>query len=70
MPSLPQPDKYSDERLDAYLFIEDVDALYAEFAAQGVACTRGLSNMPWHSREFVVNYSDGRLLPIGANLHD
>jgi hypothetical protein len=29
---------------------------------------RGLGNMPWHSREFVVKDCDGRLLAFGANL--
>jgi len=59
----------------------DADALYAEYAAQGVECTRGLGNMPWHKREFVsfsrhsslatvfvVKDCDGRLLAFGANL--
>jgi hypothetical protein len=62
------PDKYADELLDAYLFIEDADALYAEYAARGVEFTRGLANMPWNSREFVVKDCDGRLLAFGANL--
>ena len=53
---------------DAYLFVEDADALYAEYAAQGVELTRGLGNMPWHRREFVVKDCDGRLLAFGANL--
>jgi hypothetical protein len=44
------------------------DALYAEYAAQGVEFTRGLGNMPWHCREFVVKDCDGRLLAFGANL--
>jgi uncharacterized glyoxalase superfamily protein PhnB len=61
-------DKYEDELLDAYLFVEDADALYAEYAAQGVEFTRELGNMPWHSREFVVRDCDGRLLAFGANL--
>ena len=52
----------------AYLFVEDADALYAEYAAQGVEFTRGLGNMPWHTREFVVKDGDGRLLAFGANL--
>ena len=46
--------KYRDELLDAYLFVEDADALYAEYAAKGVEFTREVANMPWHSREFVV----------------
>jgi len=45
--------------LDAYLFLEDADALYAEYAAQGVEFTRGLANMPWQCREFVVKDCDG-----------
>jgi uncharacterized glyoxalase superfamily protein PhnB len=48
--------------------VEDADALYAEYAAQGVEFTRGLGNMPWHTREFVVKDCDGRLLAFGANL--
>ena len=67
-PPTANPDKYADELLDAYLFVEDADALYAEYAAQGVEFTRGPGNMPWHCREFVVKDCDGRLLAFGANL--
>jgi uncharacterized glyoxalase superfamily protein PhnB len=67
-PPTANPNKYRDELLDAYLFVEDADALYAEFAAQGVEFTRGVADMPWHSREFVVKDCDGRLLAFGANL--
>jgi uncharacterized glyoxalase superfamily protein PhnB len=67
-PPTGNPDKYSDELLDAYLSIEDADALYAEYVARGVEFTRGLGNTPWNSREFVVKDCDGRLLAFGANL--
>lgn len=67
-PPTPNPDKYADELLDAYLVIENADALYAEYAARGVEFARGLANMPWNSREFVVKDCDGRLLAFGANL--
>ena len=67
-PPTANPSKYSDELLDAYLFIEDADALYAEYAARGVEFARELANMPWNSREFVVKDCDGRLLAFGANL--
>ena len=30
--------------------------------------TRGVANMPWQSREFVVKDCDGRLVAFGANL--
>jgi uncharacterized glyoxalase superfamily protein PhnB len=67
-PPTANPDKYQDELLDAYLFVEDADALYAEYAAHGVMFTRELGDMPWGSREFVVKDCDGRLLAFGANL--
>ena len=63
----PNPDKYAEELLDAYLFIEDADALYAEYASRGVEFTRALGDTPWRSREFVVKDCDGRLLAFGAN---
>lgn len=61
-------DKYKEELLDAYIGVENVDALYAEYAAKGVEFTRGLADMPWMSREFVVKDCDGRLLAFGSNL--
>ena len=66
-PPTPNLDKYADELLDAYLNIEDADALYAEYAARGVRFTRGPANMPWHKREFVVKDCDGRLLAFGSD---
>ena len=67
-PPKPNPDKYADELIDAYLFVEDADALYAEYAAEGPEFVRELANMPWGSREFVVKDCDGRLLAFGANI--
>jgi uncharacterized glyoxalase superfamily protein PhnB len=67
-PPLANPDKYDDELLDAYLFVDDADALYAEYSVKGVEFTRGLADTPWNSREFVVKDCDGRLLAFGADL--
>lgn len=67
-PPAANPDKYSDELLDAYLFVEDVDALYAEFTAKAVKFSRDLGDTPWQSREFVVKDCDGRLLAFGARI--
>ncbi len=67
-PPTSNPNKYPDELLDAYLFVEDADALYAELAARGVEFTRKVGNMPWGCREFVVKDCGGRLLAFGANL--
>jgi uncharacterized glyoxalase superfamily protein PhnB len=67
-PPTASPDKYPAELLDAYVLVEDVDALYSEYAAQGVEFTREVTNMPWRLRGFVVRDCDGRLLAFGANL--
>src|SRR4029077_3711098 len=67
-PPTANPDKYADELLDAYLSIDDADALYTEYASRDVECTRELSNAPGNSREFVVKDCDGRLLAFGAIL--
>jgi uncharacterized glyoxalase superfamily protein PhnB len=67
-PPTSNPNKYEDELLDAYINVEDADALYAEYAAKGVEFARELANMPWQSREFVVKDCEGRLLAFGANL--
>ena len=67
-PPTANPDKYADELLDAYLSVEDADALYAEYTGKGLEFVRELANMPWHAREFVVKDCDGRLLAFGSNL--
>jgi hypothetical protein len=67
-PPTANPDKYADELLDAYLFVEDADTLYAEYAARDVEFARQLGNTPWQSREFIVKDCDGRLLAFGTNL--
>src|SRR5262245_46835912 len=67
-PPLANPSKYSEELLDAYVAVEDVDAFYDDYAARAVEFTRELGDTPWHSREFVVKDCDGRLLAFGASL--
>lgn len=67
-PPVANPEKYDEELLDAYLHVASADALYAEFAAKGVEFTRGLGDMTWQCREFVVKDCDGRLLAFGADV--
>lgn len=67
-PPSANPTKYDDELLDAYIFVEDADVLYAEYAAKRVEFIRTVANMPWRSREFVVKDCDGRLLAFGAKV--
>lgn len=67
-PPTANPEKYTEELLDAYLRVDDVDALYAEYAARGVEFSRELGDMPWMCREFVVKDCDGRLLVFSSRL--
>ena len=67
-PPTPNPDKEADEILDAYLFIEDADALFREYSERGVEFARGVADMPWRSREFMVKDCDGRLLAFGSDI--
>jgi uncharacterized glyoxalase superfamily protein PhnB len=67
-PPTPNPEKYAEELLDAYVFVDDPDALYGEYTSTGVEFARGLGDMPWGCREFVVKDCDGRLLVFGTAL--
>lgn len=67
-PATPNPGKDADELLDAYVFVEDADALFEEYSLRKVEFARGLGNMPWNSREFVVKDCDGRLIAFGSDL--
>jgi uncharacterized glyoxalase superfamily protein PhnB len=67
-PPTPNPDKYAEELLDAYLSVDDADVLYEEYAARGVEFTREPGDTPWQRREFVVKDCDGRLLAFGSKL--
>lgn len=55
-PPVANPDRYADEMLDAYLFVEEF--------------TRTLADTQWYSREFVVKDCDGRLLAFGADCNE
>lgn len=67
-PPAPNPNKYEEELLDAYVFVDNADALHAEYAARDVQFARALNNTPWNCREFVVRDCDGRLPAFGASL--
>lgn len=59
------PNKYVDELLDTYLFVNDVDRIYREYSDEGVEFQRTLTDRPWGNTEFVVKDIDGRLLCFG-----
>jgi len=68
---LPQSaDKFAEEYLDAYLRVEGIVELFAEYQANGVVFTRPLGQMPWDFTEFVVRDCDDRLLCFGQATAD
>lgn len=61
------PEKDQEELLDAYIRVERIDDLYAEYQSRGVTFSREIGSMPWAFREFVVKDGDGRLLCFGQS---
>lgn len=66
-PPTANPEKYAEELLDAYINVDDADALHAAYSNYGVEVARELGDTPWGTREFVIRDCDGRLLVFGAN---
>ncbi|HEV2817517.1 MAG TPA: VOC family protein [Allosphingosinicella sp.] len=52
-------------RLDAYFWVNDADALYAEFAANGAEMVCEPEDRVYGMREFLVRDPDGHLLCFG-----
>jgi len=53
---------------DAYVWVEDADALYAEFKAKGVKIAREICNQPYHNRDFDIEDCNGYRLCFGSDL--
>jgi predicted enzyme related to lactoylglutathione lyase len=56
------------EAWDAYIWIDDADALNAEFKANGVRITREIADQPYGCRDFNVEDCNGYRLCFGQNL--
>lgn len=50
----------------AYLYVENVDALYAEFQGRGAELVGPPQSKPYNSREIEVRMPDGRLIVFGG----
>jgi predicted enzyme related to lactoylglutathione lyase len=53
---------------DAYIWIDNADALYAEFKAKGVIIARDICDQPYGCRDFDVDDCNGYRLCFGQNL--
>lgn len=53
---------------DAYIWVDDADALHAEFAAKGVNIVRGLCDQMYGNRDFDVEDCNGYRLCFGHDI--
>jgi uncharacterized glyoxalase superfamily protein PhnB len=54
---------------DAYIWVEDADALHAEFLSRGANIARGLCDQEYGCRDFDVLDLNGYRLCFGQDLH-
>lgn len=54
---------------DAYVWVNDADALHAEYAAKGVKIVRGLCDQEYQCRDFEVEDLDGYRLCFGHDIN-
>lgn len=57
-----------DENWDAYLWIDNVEALYQEFIDKGVKITRTICYQPYSNRDFEVEDCNGYRLCFGQDI--
>jgi len=51
---------------DAYIWVDDADALYEEFKGKGVKITREICDQPYHCRDFDIQDCNGYTLCFGS----
>ena len=61
----PRRERAAHER-DAYLYVDDVDALHGELSRRGARVLQAPGNAPYGLREIVVEDLDGHRLAFGA----
>lgn len=68
---LMRPNRLADphgEGWDAYIWVDDADALHAEFVSKDVTIARGLCDQPYGCRDFDVEDCNGYRLCFGHDL--
>ena len=55
---------------DAYIWIDDADALHAEYAARGVRIVRPPFDQPYGCRDFEIDDCNGYRLCFGESIDD
>lgn len=68
-----RPNRLADpegEAWDAYIWVEDADALYAEFTASGVKIARPICDQPYGCRDFDIEDCNGYRLCFGHDIEN
>jgi predicted enzyme related to lactoylglutathione lyase len=68
---LPRPNRHADpegEAWDAYIWVEDANALHAEYESRGVRITRPVCDQPYGCRDFDVEDCNGYRLCFGHDI--
>lgn len=68
---LMRPNRLADphgESWDTYVWVDNADALHAEFVSKGVTIARGLCDQPYGCRDFDVEDCNGYRLCFGQNI--
>lgn len=71
LPGTAHPNRTADpagETWDAYVWVADADALYAEFRASGANIVREICDQPYDCRDFDVEDCNGYRLCFGHDL--
>jgi uncharacterized glyoxalase superfamily protein PhnB len=62
------PAQLGDHSYFAYWHVDDVDALFTEWQAQGAIIVHAPTDKPWGMREMAIATPDGHRMMIGQNL--
>lgn len=58
----------SGDAWDAYVWVDDADALYEEFTRKGVKITRPICDQPYGNRDFDIEDCNGYRLCFGSDI--
>jgi uncharacterized glyoxalase superfamily protein PhnB len=65
----PQPNRRFDpDSWDAYIYVQDADALHAEFVSRGAEIVRPPEDQEYQCRDFEVRDRDGYVLCFGQDI--
>ena len=67
-PDATPPSELGDHSYFAYIEVDDIDALAAEYEANGVTFRNRVADKPWGMREFAIQTPNGHRIMFGQSL--